>query len=139
MTFLGMKISKLESYGGLGLSIVAAILTALNISGDWLPGTAWHSLITYGLPALAAFGIAPITSAKLDTLLHLTPKVVAALATVDGILIALVQTFGWSATATGIVTGVLTLIGGVVFGSVTVTVPPVPAPTPAPKGKSKGK
>ena len=128
MTF-SFQISKLDSYLGLGLSIVAAVLTTLNLTtfGFEQP---WKSLITYGLPAIAAFAIAPITSAKLDTLLHLSSKMVTGLAALDGTAIAAVQTFGWPSTTTGVVTGVLTLIGGVLFGTATIT--PAPAPVPAP-------
>jgi hypothetical protein len=126
-----LKLTKLESYVGLGLSIVAAVLTTLNITGNWFPATPWHSLITYGLPALAAFGIAPITSAKLDTYLHLSSKVVSGLATLDGIAIAAVQTFGWPQDTKGVVTGVLTLLGGVLFGTAVITPPPAPAPAAA--------
>lgn len=125
-----MKLSKLDSYAGLGLSIVAAVLMTLNITtfGFAQP---WHSLILYGLPAIAAFGIAPITSTKLDTLLHLSSKEVVGLSTLLGIAVAAVQTFGWATNTVGVVTGVLTLIGGVLFG--TIIPVPVPAPPPPPK------
>lgn len=120
-----VKLTALDSYVGLALSIVAAVLTVLNITtfGFQQP---WHSLITYGLPAIAAFGIAPITSAKLDTLLHLSSKMVVGLTALVGIGIAAVQTFGWPQTTTGIVTGVLTLIGGVLFGTGVIAPPPTP-------------
>ena len=128
MTFslFGLKVSKLDSYIGLALAIVAAVLTTLNITTFGLEQP-WKSLVNYGLPAIAAFGIAPITSAKLDTLLHLSSRAVTGLTALVGIGIAAVQTFGWPQTTVGIITGVLTLIGGVLFG--TVAKPPVvPAP-----------
>lgn len=129
-----LKLSSLDSYIGLALSIVAAVLTVLNITtfGFEQP---WKSLITYGLPAIAAFGIAPITSAKLDTLLHLSAKAVVGLSSLVGVAIAAVQSFGWPQTTTGIVTGVLTLIGGVLFGTAVITPAPAPTPTPAAKGR----
>lgn len=122
-----LQLSSLDSYVGLGLAIVAAVLTTLNITtfGFVQP---WHSLITYGLPAVAAFGIAPITSAKLDTLLHLTSKMVVGLSSLVGIGIAAVQTFGWPANTVGVITGVLTLLGGVLFGTAAITVAPAPTP-----------
>lgn len=122
-----LKLSALDSYVGLALAIVAAALTTLNITtfGFEQP---WHSLITYGLPAIAAFGIAPITSEKLDTLLHLSSKAVIGLSSLVGIGIAVVQTFGWPANTVGVITGILTLLGGVLFGTAAVTVTPAPAP-----------
>lgn len=126
------KLTSLDSYVGLVLAIVAAVLTALNVT-TFAFVQPWHSLILYGLPAIAAFGIAPITSAKLDTLLHLSAKEVIGLSTCVGIAIAAVQSFGWSTDTTGIVTGVLTLLGGVLFGTAAITVTPTPAPAPAAK------
>jgi hypothetical protein len=120
-----MKVSPLESYLGLGLSIIAAVLTVLNIT-TFAFVQPWHDLILYGLPAIAAFGIAPITSAKLDTLLHLTSQEVIGLTTCVGIAIAAVQSFTWATDTKGIVTGVLTLLGGVLFGTAAI----VPAPAP---------
>jgi hypothetical protein len=126
-----ITVTQLDSYLGLGLSIVAAVLTALNLT-TFKFDQPWHSLIEYGLPALAAFAIAPITSEKLDTLLHLSGKEVAGLSALVGIGIAAVQTFGWPTTTVGIITGVLTLLGGVLFGTAAVTVTPAPAPVPTP-------
>lgn len=128
-----IKLTKLDSYVGLGLSIVAAVLAALNVTTFGL-AQPWHSLILYGLPAIAAFGIAPITSEKLDTLLHLSSKEVVGLSTLDGIAVAAVVSFGWPTNTTGIVVGVLTLVGGVLFGT-TFTVTPVPAPVVQPAAK----
>lgn len=128
-----MKVSKLDSYLGLVLSIVAAVLTALNIT-TFSIAQPWHSLILYGLPAIAAFGIAPITAEKLDTLLKLSSREVVGLSTLVGIAIAAVQSFSWATDTKGIVTGVLTLIGGVLFGTKAI-VPIVPVP-PA-SGKTK--
>lgn len=123
---------KLTSLVGLIFAIVAAVLTALEVT-TFHSIEPWHSLIIYGLPAIAAFGIAPITHQKLDTLLHLTNQEVVGLTSLIGLAIAAVQSFGWSLDAKGIVTGVLTLIGGVLFGtSNVIPIPPAaPVATPA--------
>jgi hypothetical protein len=118
---------KLTSTLGLVAAIVAAVLTALELT-TFQTIQPWHSLILYGLPAIAAFGIAPITHEKLDTLLHLTNQEVVGLTTLVGIAIAAVQSFSWSIDAKGIITGLLTLAGGVLFG--TSKVIPVPVAPP---------
>jgi hypothetical protein len=135
MTF-SFQISKLDSYLGLGLSIVLAVIDALNIT-TFSPVQPWHSLILYGAPAIAAFGIAPITSAKLDTLLHLSNQMVIGLTALVGTAVAAVQTFGWPQNTVGIITGVLVLIGGVLFGTVVDVPTPVPAPAPVSAGRHK--
>lgn len=109
---------KLSSTLGLVASIVAAVLVALEVT-SFHSIEPWHSLILYGLPALAAFGVAPITHEKLDTLLHLSNQEVVALTTLLGVAIAAVQSFTWATDTKGVVTGVLTLLGGVLFGTAT--------------------
>lgn len=110
------------------LSVVAGILSLLNLTTFGFAAP-WQNLVTIGLAALAAVGIAPLTGPALQNAIHLSHAAALSLASGVSALAVAITTLSIDQTVKGILTGVLTLAAGVLFGP---AVPSVLGPKPAP-------
>jgi hypothetical protein len=134
-----MKLSltppKIPSYVTVGASVVLGVVAYLNQAGTWTIAQPWHALVTSGVAALAALGIAPAAHGSLGTILHLPYAVAIAFASVAATAAVAVATVsGLDLTVRSLIVAILTALAGMLGGTAAEDVAgPVVPPTPAPK------
>jgi hypothetical protein len=123
---------KVPTWFSIALSVLAGVLQLLNLTTFGFAPT-WQELVTVGVSALAAVGIAPLTGPALQTVLHISHAASLSLASLFATAsVAVTTVSGLDQTAKGLIVGVLALIGGVLFGGAGPSVPVVPPPAPVP-------
>jgi hypothetical protein len=121
------------------LAIIMTGLTVLNQT-TFKFGLPWSQLVTGGLAALATLGVAPLTSAQIRNLLHITYQAGLAIAVaLTTLATGLTAIHGlsttWRAIFVGLVTAVAALFSGPASASslaAAAAVPPPPPPSPPP-------
>jgi hypothetical protein len=79
----------------------------------------WNQLITFGVYALAIFGVSPLVGSAFRNALHVSPALATTITTLAATLAASITTFSMSADLKGILEGILAFLAFVGFGPAT--------------------
>lgn len=120
---------QLPSYVAITLSLVLGIIAYLNQQTFGF-AEPWNTLVTAGIAAIAALGIAPAAHGALATVLKLPYNVAITFASIVSAAAVGLATVSMDAVVRAILVGALTALAGLLGG----TAFPTPV-TPAPKSK----
>jgi hypothetical protein len=107
------------------LGVAAGVINAIVIGNVFTIVQPWKQLLVAAVLILGTLHVAPITGKTLRTVLHMSANAAASASVALVALTGLIETLSVGVATKGVLIGVVSLIGTVLFGSVGAVAPKV--------------